>query len=74
MPIGRVIAWELDLLGSHGMAARDYPEILAMVASGALNPAILITREVDLAEGSIALREMSTASPTGITVIHPSGL
>lgn len=74
MPIGRVIAWELDLLGSHGMAARDYPEILAMVASGALNPAILITREVDLAEGSIALREMSTASPTGITVIHPGSV
>lgn len=74
MPIGRVIAWELDLLGSHGMAARDYPEILAMVASGALNPAILITREVDLAEGSIALQEMSTASPTGITVLNPGSV
>jgi alcohol dehydrogenase len=73
MPIGRVIAWELDLLGSHGMAGRDYPEMLAMVAAGTLNPSILITREVDLAEGSIALKQMSSSSPTGITVIHPSG-
>jgi len=74
LPIGRVIAWELDLLGSHGMAARDYSEMLAMVASGTFNPSILITREVDLAEGLISLQEMSSSSPTGITVIHPSGL
>ncbi len=25
--MARVIAWELDLLGSHGMAAKDYPAI-----------------------------------------------
>ena len=74
MPMGRVIAWELDLLGSHGMAARDYPEMLAMVAAGTLNPSILITRDVDLAEGAVALKEMGTSSPTGITVIHPSSL
>jgi alcohol dehydrogenase len=74
LPIGRVIAWELDFLGSHGMAARDYSEMLAMVASGTLNPSILITREVDLAEGLISLQEMSSSSPTGITVIHPSSL
>jgi alcohol dehydrogenase len=36
IPMARVIAWELDLLGSHGMAAKDYPEMLALVASGAL--------------------------------------
>jgi len=74
MPIGRVIAWELDLLGSHGMAARDYPEMLAMVASGTLDPALLITREVNLAEGLIALKELSSSSPTGITVIRPNTL
>ena len=25
VPMARVIGWELDLLGSHGMAAADYP-------------------------------------------------
>jgi hypothetical protein len=48
--------------------------MLAMVAKGSLNPSILITREVDLDEGAIALKEMGASSPTGITVIHPSGL
>ena len=75
MPMARTIGWELDLLGSHGMAARDYPEMLAMVASGALDPSILITREVSLAEGAVALHEMSTSQQSamgGITVINPS--
>jgi alcohol dehydrogenase len=56
------------------MAARDYPEMLAMVANGTLNPSTLITREVDLNEGAMALKEMGASSPTGITVIRPSGL
>jgi len=55
MPMARVIAWELDLLGSHGMAARDYPEMLAAVASGALNPSLLVAREVGLEAGAKAL-------------------
>jgi len=73
MPMARVIAWELDLLGSHGMAARDYPEMLAMVAAGDLDPARLVTREVGLEEGAIALAEMGTgsASSAGITIIKP---
>ena len=40
VPLSRVIAWELDVLGSHGMAAADYALLLADVASGRL-------REVD---------------------------
>ena len=37
----RVIAYELDILGSHGMAATDYPLMLAMVESGVLGPDLL---------------------------------
>ncbi len=36
LPMERVIGWELDVLGSHGMAAADYAALLADVASGAL--------------------------------------
>jgi alcohol dehydrogenase len=71
MPMARVIAWELDLLGSHGMAARDYPEMLAKVAAGDLDPARLVTREVGLAEGALALGSMDTAGVGGITIIKP---
>jgi alcohol dehydrogenase len=71
MPMARAIAWELDLLGSHGMAARDYPEMLALVASGALKPETLITREVDLTEGAKALAQLDSQPFGGITVIKP---
>jgi alcohol dehydrogenase len=71
MPMARVIAWELDLLGSHGMAARDYPEMLALVASGVLNPSLLVKREVGLAEGAIALAELDNQTLGGITIIQP---
>lgn len=69
MPMARVIAWELDLLGSHGMAARDYPEMLALVASGALNPSLLVKREVGLEDGAIALAELDNQAMGGITII-----
>ena len=69
MPMARVIAWELDLLGSHGMAARDYPEMLALVASGALDPSLLVKREVGIEEGAIALADLDSQGAAGITII-----
>jgi alcohol dehydrogenase len=38
----RVVAWELDVLGSHGMAAADYPAMLEMVADGRLDVGALV--------------------------------
>ena len=32
VPMERVIGWELDVLGSHGMGAADYPALLAAKA------------------------------------------
>lgn len=72
IPMARVIAWEIDLLGSHGMSARDYPEMLALVATGVLNPAALVKREVGLAEGAKALAELDRNSLGGITIIKPN--
>jgi len=72
MPMARVIAWELDLLGSHGMAAKDYPEMLALVASGALNPSLLVKREISLEEGASALAELDKQAVGGITIINPT--
>jgi alcohol dehydrogenase len=71
MPMARVIAWELDLLGSHGMAAVDYPEMLALVASGVLNPSLLVKREVTLEIGAQALADLNNQQQGGITIIKP---
>ena len=74
-PMARVIAYELDLLGSHGMAVVDYPQMLAMVKSGILRPDLLVERTVDFTDAITALRAMgepSGATVSGITIIDPA--
>ncbi|PZR55328.1 alcohol dehydrogenase [Xylanimonas oleitrophica] len=71
VPMSRVIAWELDVLGSHGMAAADYPEMLALVAAGALRPQDLVERVVGLEEGAALLPGLRDAPRAGMTVIDP---
>ncbi|MEV8214726.1 zinc-dependent alcohol dehydrogenase family protein [Leifsonia sp. NPDC077715] len=73
LPLDRVIGWELDVLGSHGMAAADYPEMLALVASGRLRPQDLLGRTVGFDEAARLLETAETAPPTGIAVLHPVG-
>ncbi|AKT50995.1 zinc-dependent alcohol dehydrogenase family protein [Arsenicicoccus sp. oral taxon 190] len=71
IPMDRVIAWELDLLGSHGMAATDYPGMLELIESGSLRPQDLVERVVDLTEAARLLPAMDSAAPAGITIIDP---
>ncbi|MCV7228395.1 zinc-binding dehydrogenase [Mycolicibacterium komossense] len=71
VPMDRVIGWELDVLGSHGMAAVDYPGMLRLVESGALQPQSLVDRVVGLAEGAALLPTLDTAAPVGVTLIDP---
>jgi threonine dehydrogenase-like Zn-dependent dehydrogenase len=66
-----LIAGELQWLGSHGMAAHEYPALLAEVGSGALRPADLVTRIIGLDEAPAALAAMSSGGPAGMTVIEP---
>ncbi len=67
IPMARVLSQELALLGSHGMAAADYPAMLELVASGALRPDLLVSREVSLEEAGEALR--AVGQEPGITVV-----
>jgi len=67
-----VIGWELDLLGSHGMAATDYPDMLALVERGLLRPDLLVRRTVGLEEAATLLPSFDTSTAAGITLIDPS--
>jgi alcohol dehydrogenase len=67
----RVIAWELDILGSHGMASVDYPDMLRLVEAGTLRPQDLVERVVRLGEGARLLPSFDTAAPVGVTLIDP---
>jgi alcohol dehydrogenase len=71
VPMELVIAYELELLGSHGMQAHAYPRMLAMVAKGALNPEKLVRRRISLEEAPQALVDLGSFPGPGITVAIP---
>jgi len=71
VPMARVIGWELDLLGAHGMAAADYPGMLELIERGDLRPQDLIERVIGLDEACALLPVLDTASPAGMTMIDP---
>lgn len=52
LPMERVIAWELDLFGSHGMPAADYPAMLRLIEAGVLDPARLVERTISLEDAA----------------------
>lgn len=72
LPMDRVIGWELDLLGSHGMAAADYPAMLRMIADGSLQPQRLVERVVDLRTAAELLPVFDREPVAGITLIDPA--
>jgi alcohol dehydrogenase len=72
IPMERVIGAELEIVGSHGMAAHAYPQLLAAVEAGALRPDRLVTRRVGLDGIAPVLVEMDAVpSRPGITVATP---
>jgi D-arabinose 1-dehydrogenase-like Zn-dependent alcohol dehydrogenase len=69
VPMARVIGWELDVLGSHGMAAVDYPGMMALIEQGALQPQRLIERTIGLDEAAAMLPGFDQARVAGITIV-----
>jgi len=69
VPMDMIIGRELEILGSHGMQAHRYPDMLAMVASGVLKPEKLVGSTISLEESLIALTEMDSFKGSGVTVI-----
>ncbi len=67
LPMDRVISLELEVLGSHGMAAHAYPELLGLIAAGRLDPRPLVTRDLALDEAGDALA--AVGRDPGIAVV-----
>ena len=67
VPMERVIALELAVLGSHGMAAHAYPQLLGLIAAGRLDPRRLVTSELSLDEAAGALA--AVGGEPGIAVV-----
>ena len=73
IPMDLVISRELEIRGSHGMAAHDYGAMLARISDGSLRPGRLVGRTIGLDEAPAALAAMDQPSAVaGMTVILPA--
>ncbi len=69
VPMDKVIADELEIVGSHGMQAYKYPAMLKMITNGKLHPDKLIEKTISLQEATIALPGMNNFENVGVSVI-----
>jgi len=70
IPMHLVVANELEILGSHGMQAHAYPEMMDMIKSGQLAPEKLISELISLEESAALLPEMNKFNGIGVRVIN----
>jgi alcohol dehydrogenase len=70
VPMDKVIANELEILGSHGIQAYKYSMLLEMIKSGKLHPEKLIGKTISLDESAKELSDMNNFKSLGVTVIN----
>ncbi len=70
VPMDQVLANELEIIGSHGMQAFKYPEMLDMIKHGKLKPEKLIEKTISLEEACVALPHMNKFEHKGVMVIN----
>ncbi|MCY1142339.1 alcohol dehydrogenase catalytic domain-containing protein [Actinoplanes sp. Pm04-4] len=63
LPWDLVVARELHVVGSHGMAAADYPPMVDLVARGRLDPGRLVGSTIPLEAAGVALTTMDSPIP-----------
>jgi D-arabinose 1-dehydrogenase-like Zn-dependent alcohol dehydrogenase len=71
LPMDRVIAYELEVLGSHGMAAHAYPQLLGLITAGVLRPDRLVTQHLPLDAAPDALAALDRPDLPGIRLVRP---
>ena len=69
IPMGPVIANELEIIGSHGMQAHQYPEMLQLIHTAQIPIEKMIDRRIRLTEVPEALMNMNNFSSKGIMVM-----
>jgi alcohol dehydrogenase len=69
IPMAKVIAFELEIRGSHGMQAWRYQPMLDMISAGVLKPELLIGKTLSLDEAPAALMAMDRFEGLGIGVV-----
>ena len=70
LPVDMMVFKELSVVGSSGMQARCYPEMLRMVESGKISPSSLVTQKVSMEGINGVLEEMTKYNTLGYSVIE----
>ncbi len=69
LPVDVIMFGELSLVGSLGMQASRYPEMLEKIETGQLNPELLVGKTVGLDEAGGVLASMASYDTMGVSVI-----
>ena len=69
IPMAKIIAYELEIRGSHGMQAFRYQAMMEMIRTGKLAPELLIGRRLSLDDAPAALMAMDRFEGLGIGVV-----
>lgn len=69
IPMGPVIANELEILGSHGMQAHKYAPMFRMINDGLLKPEKLLGQKINLEQSINLLTNMDSFQTHGVSVI-----
>ena len=70
IPMGKVLANELEILGSHGMQAHKYNSMFEMIKAGKLSPGKLVSKTISLKESCAYLPKMNSFEENGVLVIN----
>lgn len=69
IPLDRLIGKELELRGSHGIAAASFPAMFDLISSGAIDVRSLVGQQIGLEEGAHLLETLNHRTEPGVAVI-----
>ncbi|MCK5730397.1 MAG: zinc-dependent alcohol dehydrogenase family protein [Draconibacterium sp.] len=70
VPMDKVVAHELEIIGSHGMQAFRYEAVFEMIKNGKVQPDLMLGKTISLEEVPEALANMNKFENLGVTVIN----
>lgn len=70
VPMDKVVAHEIEILGSHGMQSFRYDAVFEMIKSGKVQPQLMLGKTISLDEAPDALVNMNNFENLGVTVIN----
>ncbi len=70
IPMDKVVAHEIEILGSHGMQAFRYNAVFEMIKAGKVHPELMLGKTISLEETPDSLVNMNKFENLGVTVIN----